>query len=625
MKFATTVAWLAAARSATAINEGALKAAVDCNSKYGPLEFTFLEDDAVVRSIEDDVRANLALLGFDVEARPLNKADLNTARQGGDFHLSISETWGLPYDPHSFAQGWIGGNGGEGIYPAMANFDGDSSREELLEMVKEVLQQDDPRVASSKWADIHKYYHEQAVLLPLYGKRIPTLLNRRLDGYQAGFQQFDYPVHRLRINSGSRRVTISPGARAGLFQTIGTMNAHVYGPNEFFSNNWVYEGLVAFGDNGNVIPALAQSWTTEPNNIGGDTYRFKLREEVTFHDGAEWDCSVAKLNFDHILAAPLADVKHGWYGVGIYTEDWMCEDDMTFVMRTNLKHESYLNELALIRPTRMISPNAFVGGSEADPLESNSCHLDWGTVDGVNVQESVKCVGLAAISGTGPFKYISKEESDGTTTQVLFEGNTDYWGGVVDIEELVIVHYTDDKAVKEALLNGELDVVWGAGVLSDSDILEIKDDPELSERIQVGMGGAIQNALMIINTGNPPLDDINVRKTVIHAINKAQIVNQELPLSQVADNVFPRGAPYCDLELSPHWSYDFEKAVLLSCDGTAGNYASASEGSESSTSLALGLGLGIPLALILFAAAYLYSKNAKLELEMKQIETGTSA
>jgi len=63
----------------------------------------------------------------------------------------------LPYDPHSFAQGWIDGNGGEGIFPAMVNFTGTSSREELLDMVKEVLQEDDPRTAKAKWSDIHKY------------------------------------------------------------------------------------------------------------------------------------------------------------------------------------------------------------------------------------------------------------------------------------------------------------------------------------------------------------------------------------------------------------------------------------------------------------------------------------
>ena len=607
-------------RASLDVNPGALEAAISCNTQLGDIEFVFLEDEAVVRSIEDDIRVDLAAIGFDVKARPLGKADLNTARQSGDFHLSISETWGLPYDPHSFAQGWIDGNGGEGIFPAMVNFDEPSSRDELLDMVKEVLQQDDPRVAKEKWADIHKYYHEQAVLLPLFGKRIPTLLNRRLSGYESGFQQFDYPVHRLRVVSGSTTVTISPGARSGLFTTVGTMNAHVYGPNEFFSNNWVYEGLVAFGDNGKVVPSLATSWTTAPNDIGGDTYTFQLREGVKFHDGADWNCTVAKLNFDHILA--LADTKHSWYGVGTKTEDWFCNNDMEFVMRTNLKHESYLNELALIRPTRMISPNAFVGGVDSDPLENNSCHLDWGEVGDVN------CAGIESVSGTGPFKYVSKQVADGTTTQVLFEGNADYWGGAPEIERLEIVRYTSDKEVKEALLSGELDVVWGAGVLSDSDIMEIANDPLISERIQVAQSDPIQNAILILNTGQPPFDDINVRKSVIHAINKGAIIEKELPLAKNVDTVFPRGAPYCDVDLTPRWSYDFEKAVLLSCDGSSGDFASAVvPAGPDNLDLALGLGLGIPLALIVTIAAVLYNKNASLkqELEMKMKEGAQSA
>jgi ABC-type transport system substrate-binding protein len=611
--------------ASTGVNPGALEAAIGCNEKLGDLEFVFLEDEAVVRAIEDDVRADLAKIGFNVVAKPLNKADLNTARQGGDFHLSISETWGLPYDPHSFAQGWIGGSGGEGIFPAMVNFDAPSSRDELLEKVEKVLQQDDPRVAKEQWADIHKYYHEQAVLLPLYGKRIPTLMNKRLSGYQSGFQQFDYPVHKLKIVDGSSKtVTISPGARNGLFSTVGTMNAHVYGPNEFFSNNWVYEGLVAFGNNGQVVPSLATSWSVKPNDIGGDTYTFQLREGVTFHDGEQWNCTVAKLNFDHVLAGPLREIKHGWYGVGSKTVDWSCNNDMEFVMRTNLKHESYLNELALIRPTRMISPNAFEGGLNSDPLESNTCHLDWGTVDGVDVQESVKCAGIQTISGTGPFKYVTKTEADGTTTRVEFDGNENYWGGAPDIEKLMIVRYTSSDDVKEALVSGELDVVWGAGVLSDSDIVSIRDDPKLSENIFFGQSDSIQNAIIILNTGQPPLDDINVRKTVIHAMDKSALLAKELPLSRMVDTVFPKGAPYCDVELTPRWSYDFEKAVLLSCDGTAKDY----ESDESSKrDLALGLGLGIPLALIFIAMFVLYQKNTALQtkLDLKMKEGGQTA
>ena len=45
--------------------------------------------------------------------------------------------------------------------------------------------------------------------------------------------------------------------------------------------------------------------------------------------------------------------------------------------------------------------------------------------------------------------------------------------------------------------------------------------------------------MMILNTGAPPLDDINVRKTVIHAINKVLSLPGG-PTSVVAD--FTTGA-----------------------------------------------------------------------------------
>ncbi|EGB10980.1 hypothetical protein AURANDRAFT_8505, partial [Aureococcus anophagefferens] len=79
--------------------------------------------------------------------------------------------------------------------------------------------------------------------------------------------------------------------------SVGRLDPHSYRPNEFFANNWVYEGLVAYGANGNIEASLATAWTSEETSSGGETWRFTLREGVTFHDGAAFDCSVVKLNF----------------------------------------------------------------------------------------------------------------------------------------------------------------------------------------------------------------------------------------------------------------------------------------------------------------------------------------
>ena len=618
---------------AVEIDQAALDAAIQCNQAHGPLIFVLLENEAVNALVEDDVRSDLAKIGFTVEARELSKEDINDARQSGDFHFSITETWGTPYDPHSYASGWIDGKGGEGVYPSMANFTSGNSREQLFDLVREALQEEDPIALETKWEEIQNYYHAQAVMLPFWGKRIPTLMNTRLTGYSGGYQQFDYPVHLLVPLQGSTTVKIAPGARTGLFRTVGYLDAHTYGPNEFFSNNWIYEGLVTYGQGGQILPSLAKSWIIEENDIGGDTYTFTLRENVLFHDGEPWNCDAAKLNFDHLLAGELRS-RHGWYGVPLYTEDWYCNNDMEFVLRTNVKHGPYLQELTFIRPIRMISPKAFADGNSTDPISANSCQLDWGVIEGTDVVEDVVCAGIASISGTGPFMFESKDtvnmtdaegEIEQVDTKVVFLANEDFWGGAPAVKRLEVIHYETSEQVKTALLSGELDVVWGSGVLSDADISEIENSPVYAGTIQVFHSDAVQNVILLLNTGKPPLDDINVRKTIIHSINKAAIVKKELRgLQQVVDNVFPLEAPYCDVELTTHWDYDFEKAVLLSCSDGKGGINSLGSSSNSSNddddnalALGLGLGLGIPFVIMGVLAVVFYQKSKKFQAELE--------
>jgi hypothetical protein len=72
------------------------------NGKSLTLDFVYLDDDPVHQAIEDDVRSSLSEVGINVVARPLDKESFNKAASSGDFNLIFSETWGPPYDPHSF-------------------------------------------------------------------------------------------------------------------------------------------------------------------------------------------------------------------------------------------------------------------------------------------------------------------------------------------------------------------------------------------------------------------------------------------------------------------------------------------------------------------------------------------
>ena len=155
------------------------------------------------------------------------------------------------------------------------------TQDQLSTKISDVLLEENVQQRRQKWKEILSGLHEQAIDLPFSGKRMPTVLSKRLAGYVHGQQQFEYPVHTLRALSGSTTITVAPGAQTGLFSSVGRMDPHTHRPNEFFANNWVYEGLTKYGADGVIEPALAASWT-DPTDLpsGGQEYRFTLAQNV---------------------------------------------------------------------------------------------------------------------------------------------------------------------------------------------------------------------------------------------------------------------------------------------------------------------------------------------------------
>ena len=42
--------------------------------------------------------------------------------------------------------------------------------------------------------------------------------------------------------------------RFAVSKNVGPLNPHLYSPNEMFAQDMVYEGLVKFGENGEILP-----------------------------------------------------------------------------------------------------------------------------------------------------------------------------------------------------------------------------------------------------------------------------------------------------------------------------------------------------------------------------------
>merc|ERR1711912_8021 len=370
-------------------------------------------------------------------------------------------------------------------------------------------------------------------------------------------------------------IVVAPGAQTGLFTTVGRLDPHTYRPNEFFANNWVYEGLVKYGAEGVIEPSLATTRTVADIPGSDDQlYTFTLRSGVVFHDGEPWNCGVAKLNFDHVLAPPLTTGDwHGWYDLPGKVKNWECPDGnagMTFTLETTGTYYPLLQELSLIRPLRMLSPASFVGGAMSDPLTQNSCHVGWssdGPIEGNGA--SLTCAGITSVSGTGPWKYDSATgttfEADGETVDfVTFTKHSDYWGGAPSLDSIRVQRFSDSASVKAALIDGSLDVVVGSGVLLPADIKDIQETHSAS--LSVYSGPVIQNRIIVLNGNKAPTNDLQLRKAIIHAVDKSAIIEQSLAgFAAAEDSLFPRNAPYCDVNLTPRADYDMEKALQLNC------------------------------------------------------------
>jgi ABC-type transport system substrate-binding protein len=498
---------------------------------------------------------------------------------------------------------------------------GSNSRDNILAKVDLALSEDQPAQRKRLWGYIHNMVHQTAVNLPLWGKRIPAVLNQRLGGYHAGYQQFDYPVHRIMVQSGSKTVTIAPGAQTGLFQSVGRLDPHSYRPNEFFANNWVYEGLVSYGANGAIVPALAESWTETADGLV-----FKLRKGVKFHDGEDWDCSVAKLNFDHVFAEPLRTADwHGWYKLPSVLSNWACNNDGDFVLTTAGPYAGLLQELTFIRPLRMLSPASFMSSASDSWQSSNSCPTGWGSITSGTV--TINCAGIKNPVGTGPFQYVTRTKQGDNDAQVVFHRHDEYWKGPPNIEVLIIKRFETANAVAQALLDGSLDMVAGDGVLAPADLAEFMNVH--SNKFYTFMSPVLMHSLVIINSGKAPTDDVALRKAIIHGVDKASIINKELGgMAEAVDRLFPRSLPYSNVELTPRWDYDLEKASMLNCPYSPSPALSpSSSDTDSDTDVAAGLGLVLGMASMLALAAVIFyhKRSIKYEAELKEATMGFPA
>lgn len=287
----------------------------------------------------------------------------------------------------------------------------------------------------------------------------------------------------------------------------------------------IYDGLVRYKDGTlEVEPALAESWTVSDD---GKTYTFKLRKDVTFHDGSAFDAEAVKFNFDRMLRE-----DHPFYNTG------------PFPLSFNFSTIEAVNALDSDTVEFKLK-EAFA------PFLSNLAYPTGLIVSPAAVEKSGKEYGRSP-AGTGPFKFVEWQSGQ----RVVVERNPDYWDGAPALEAVVFRPITDANTRVAEMMAGGLDVM--VEVPADN-LATFRDDANFVVTEQAGP----HVWFAILNAKSGPFADKKVRQAANYAVNKQVLVDNVLQGSAtIAAGPIPPAFNWVETTTKPY-PYDPEKAKAL--------------------------------------------------------------
>jgi peptide/nickel transport system substrate-binding protein len=320
-----------------------------------------------------------------------------------------------------------------------------------------------------------------------------------------------------------------------------TMDPH--SQNEGLNNTMsdhIYEPLINRGKKLELEPCLALSW--QP--VDANTMRFKLREKVTFHDGAPFSADDVVFSVTRALEKT-SDFSAYMQGI----KEAKKVDNMTVDIISNGPNPTLLDQLTEVRMM-----------NKAWAVKNNALRPQ----DFKNKEETY--TGRNA-NGTGPFILKTREPD----VKTVLTANPNWWGkreGAID--EVVYTPIKQDATRISALITGEIDFVLDPPVQDlaklqenkDLKILEGNENRTLFLNYDQG-----RDELLYGSKGKNPFKDIRVRQAMLHTIDANAIhvsVMRKLSLPTMS-LIAPQVRGYSK-ELEKRPPVDLAKAKKLMAD-----------------------------------------------------------
>ena len=266
--------------------------------------------------------------------------------------------------------------------------------------------------------------------------------------------------------------------------------------------------LIRKGDQ--FIPSLATEWSA---NEDGTAYTFKLRDDVTFHDGSPLTAKdvAASIKLSSETPGPLAAL---WKPVSAEVVD-----DFTVTLNLERPMGALLSNLSTLE----ILPADLMGNEDY-----------WN-----------------APIGSGPFKYNAFNPGQ----ELRLDAYEDYWDGVPKAAHLVLRVIPEISSRLAALETGEIDATWN---VPDDLLPELEGNSDLS----IEMVPSLSSYVLWFNPSEGPLSDVRVRQAMWHAVDVEKLVSVLHPSSGKVAKAAITPEVFGYAPQTPY-DYDPEKAKAL--------------------------------------------------------------
>ncbi|MER6976969.1 ABC transporter substrate-binding protein [Streptomyces carpinensis] len=297
--------------------------------------------------------------------------------------------------------------------------------------------------------------------------------------------------------------------------------------SERFAFYAMYNTLVAYDQNFNLVPELAERWQTSKD---GKTLTLFLRKGVKFHDGTPFNAAAVKWNLDRLLDESTNSPLRGQLTPPVRSVKVV--DDSTVALDLQSAWRPLLAALGE-RPGFMISPTAY--------------------------KKYGKDYGLHPV-GTGPFEFVSFTQNSSLKLK-RFDG---YWDpSHVYLDGITFQNVQDAQVQLTMLRTGEA---------------QIADQmtPQLATTLQGVSSVAVSQRptgdwyAMQMDCDKPPFNDARLRQAIAYATNRDG-VRDALFLGKARDAAGPIGIgwAYDAHDSAPVYAYDLDKAKALVAQANA--------------------------------------------------------